>query len=75
MASGSAIAEMPAPSIFTRFGVDSQVLAQHVATANDITGFEGCVHIGAALVTMGAGLQRNRRVDVGYYLMRYRQIN
>lgn len=56
MAPGPALTEMPATSVFARIGIDGQVLTQHIAAANDLTGFDGCVHIGPLLVAMGTGL-------------------
>lgn len=56
MASGPAVTEMPATSVFTRSGIDGQVLTEHVAAADDVTGFDGCVHIVPTLVAMGTGL-------------------
>lgn len=53
MTSGPAIAEMPGASV----AAATQVLTQHIATANNVTRFEGgSVHVGTPLVAMGTGL-------------------
>lgn len=62
MASGSTLAEVPVASILTRSCVDGQVLTQHVAAANDVTGFDRRVDVAAALVAVGASLKRQKSV-------------
>lgn len=58
MTSGPAVTEMPTVAFITREGVNGQVLTQHVAAADDVTGFNGFVYVVPALVAMGAGLTR-----------------
>lgn len=62
VASGPTLAEVPVASVLTRSCVDGQVLTQHVAAANDVTGFDGRVDVAAALVAMGARLMRREGV-------------
>lgn len=62
MASGPTLAEVPVASVLARSCVDGQVLTQHVAAANDVTGFDGRVDVAAALVAMGARLMRREGV-------------
>lgn len=62
VASGPTLTEVPVASVLARSGVDGQVLAQHVAAANDVTGFDRRVDIAAALVAMGARLTRREVV-------------
>lgn len=59
---GSTLTEVPLASVLTRSCVDGQVLTQHVAAANDESGFDGRVDVAAALVAMGARLKRQKSV-------------
>lgn len=61
MTSGPAVTEMPTIAFITREGVNGQVLTQHVAAADDVTGFDGFVYVVPALVAMGAGLPGKTR--------------
>lgn len=57
MSSGTTVTEMPAASVLTRQLINSQILTQHVAAADDVAGFEGRVDVGPPLVSMGTGLR------------------
>lgn len=61
VASGSTLTEVPVASVLTWSWVDGQVLTQHVAAANDVTGFDRRVDVAAALVAMGASLKRQKK--------------
>lgn len=62
VASGSTLTEVPVASVLAGSCVDGQVLTQHVAAANDVTGFDCRVDVAAALVAVGASLEREKRV-------------